>query len=171
MQEWATAAAPRSIATDEAPRAIGPYSQAVRSPCARALLFVSGQLPMLPGSDDAGGVPDLPSQYRRALENALAIVRAGGGTAGDVVKATIFLTDLAHYDEFNQVYADLFDTWRPARSVVQVASLPRGAPIEVELIAAVAEPGRDRDGDHVGDGDRRSDLEERPGTGRPDPQR
>lgn len=167
MQESATAIAPRSIATDDAPRAIGPYSQAVRCPYARALLFVSGQLPISLHADGASGEPDLQAQYRMAIENALAIVRASGGTPGDVVKTTVFLTDLAHYDEFNEVYSDLFSEWRPARSVVQVAGLPRGAPIEVELIAAVSELDPVDDGDRRrGDGQRR-DLDESVGADDP----
>ncbi len=154
MQEAGTAIEPQMITTDDAPPAIGPYSQAVSCPGARAFLFVSGQLPIpsrTAGMDEAAD--DLDHQFRAALENALAVVRAGGGTLRDVVKATVFLTDLSQYDRFNRVYSELFDEWRPARSVVQVAGLPKGAPIEVELIAAVSGQGpRARDDQPGGDG-------------------
>ena len=170
VQEWATAISPRLITSDDAPQAIGPYSQAVRAPYARALVFVSGQLPISPRSEDGDLGPDLQSQYRLALENALAIVRAGGGRPHDVVKATIFLTDLTHYDEFNEVYSEFFEDWRPARSVVQVSGLPRGAPIEVELIAAVLEPSQGEHSDHSRAAERRSDLEERSRKGGPGPE-
>lgn len=166
MQEQATAISPRLINSDDAPQAIGPYSQAIRVPYMRALLFVSGQLPISSRSEDEEGVLDLQSQYRLALENALAIVRAGGGGPHDVVKATVFLTDLTRYDEFNAVYSEFFDDWRPARSVVQVSGLPRGAPVEVELIAAVLEPSQSGHSEHAEGAGQRSDLGSRFGKGR-----
>lgn len=139
VQEPATASQPRAIATDDAPRAIGPYSQAVSCAGARGLLFVSGQLPIPAHPANGDPPPGVEAQFRVALANALAVVRAGGGALTDVVKATVYLTDLSHYDQFNRVYGELFREWRPARSVVQVAGLPRGACIEVELIATLSD--------------------------------
>ena len=166
VRETASTYPPRLIATDDAPRAIGPYSQAVSCQGPRALLFVSGQLPIPPRAEDQDGPLDLQAQFRLALENALAVVRAGGGALSDVVKTTVFLTNLADYDQFNQVYSELFQEWRPARSVVQVAALPRGASVEVELVAAVpkAEPDERRSGPG-GDG-QAADREKRAATGR-----
>lgn len=96
---------------------------------------MSGQLPLRPGSNEVvdGAIAD---QTRQALSNALAVVREAGLDLGDVAKATIFVTDLAAYAEVNAVYESFFQTWRPARSVVEVSRLPRDARVEIELIAA-----------------------------------
>jgi 2-iminobutanoate/2-iminopropanoate deaminase len=137
LHDSTSAVAPRSVATDDAPPAIGPYSQGVICRDARALLFVSGQLPISPRTGAVEHPTDLQAQFRMALENSLAIVKAGGATLSDIVKTTIFLTDLTQYDAFNEVYSELFGEWRPARSVVQVARLPKGATVEVECIVAL----------------------------------
>lgn len=120
--------------TDKAPSAIGPYSQAVKH---GDHLFVSGQLPL---SADGSMVEDsFALQVKASLANVLAIVReAGSGESGrafEIVKVTAYLTDMAKYGEFNEVYADFFGENKPARAVVGVASLPKGAPVEVECIA------------------------------------
>ena len=122
-----------TVHTDAAPKAIGPYSQAVR--CA-GFVFLSGQIPLDPATGElvAGGFAD---QARRALENLDAVLKAAGCGRTSVVKATAYLTDLARFKEFNEAYAEFFGEHRPARAVVGVASLPRGAQVEVEAVAVV----------------------------------
>jgi len=119
------------IATDKAPRAIGPYSQAVRH---GGLLFLSGQIPLDPetGAMVEGGIE---AQARRALDNLVAVLAAAGCTTGDVVKTTIFLKSLGDFAKVNEVYGDYFSTHRPARATVEVSALPRGALVEIEAIA------------------------------------
>jgi 2-iminobutanoate/2-iminopropanoate deaminase len=127
-------AAKEAISTGEAPAAIGPYSQAIR---AGGMLFVSGQLPISPGA--AAGTP-LPTafaeQTAQALANLRAVVEAGGLTLDDVVKTTIFTTDLTRFGEINDAYASVFSSpTPPARATVQVAALPAGAGVEIEAVA------------------------------------
>ncbi len=119
------------IETDEAPAAVGPYSQAV---VAGDLVFVSGQIPLDPatGQLSAGSIEE---QTKRVLHNAQAILRAAGCTLDNVCKTTIFLTDLDNFKTVNEVYAGFFNGSPPARSTVQVAALPLGAEIEIEVIA------------------------------------
>ena len=121
------------ISTPNAPAAIGVYSQAVR---AGNILWVSGQIPLDPktGQLIEG---DIEAQIRRAFENLKAIVVAGGATLDEVVKATIFLTDLSHFALVNKIMAEYFREPYPARAAVGVASLPRGAQVEVECIVAL----------------------------------
>lgn len=123
----------RIVATDGAPAAIGPYSQGV---IAGGFLFTAGQIPLDPrtGQLVEGGIEP---QTRQALANVLAILAAAGLGARDVVKVTLYLVDLGDYAAVNEVYGRVFDTAPPARSVVQVAALPRGARIEVEAVAAL----------------------------------
>jgi 2-iminobutanoate/2-iminopropanoate deaminase len=120
------------ISTNEAPAAIGPYSQAVR---AGNFLFCSGQIALHPKSGElvAG---DIAAQTRRTLDNIAAILKTEGLTLGDVVKTTVFLTDLGDFQTVNGVYASYFKREPPARSTVQVSALPKGARIEIEVIAA-----------------------------------
>ncbi len=119
-----------TIHTDRAPQAIGPYSQAVM---AGEWVFVSGQLGLVP---DTGELEqDFPNQARRALSNVMAILAAAGCSASDVVRCTIYMTDMTRFGEFNALYADFFAPPYPAREVVQVAALPRGATIEISAIA------------------------------------
>jgi len=126
------------ISTNEAPAAIGPYSQAVRS---GTFLFCSGQIPLDPKSGQI--VPgDIDAQTRRVLNNIAAVLRAEGATFEDVVKTTIFLTDLADFQTVNEIYGSYFKNQPPARSTVQVAALPKGARIEIEVIAVVKEVGQ-----------------------------
>jgi 2-iminobutanoate/2-iminopropanoate deaminase len=119
------------ISTPEAPGAIGPYSQAIVS---GEFLFCSGQIPLDPGSGELlqGGIG---AQTKLVLENLGSVLRAAGLTFGDVVKTTVFLTDLHDFPEMNSVYATYFSAAPPARSTIQVAALPKGANIEIEAIA------------------------------------
>ena len=118
------------IATTGAPGAIGPYSQATK---AGSLVFVSGQLPIDPAT---GVMPeDVSAQTKQSLTNGKAILEAAGGTMADVVKTTVFLTDMGAFAAVNAVYAKHFTTDCPARSAVQVGALPKGALVEIEAIA------------------------------------
>lgn len=121
------------ISTNLAPAAIGTYSQAVR---VGNTIWVSGQIPLDPATKElvAG---DMEVQVRRVFENLKAIVTAAGAALDDVVKVTIFLTDLAHFALVNKVMAEYFREPYPARAAVGVASLPRGAQVEVECIIAL----------------------------------
>jgi len=125
----------RVVATDSAPRAIGPYSQAV---VAGGFLFCSGQIPLDPESGIlvSGTVAD---ETRRVLENLRAVLAAAGLGLDAVVRTTVYLTDLADFPVVNQVYAEFFPAPSPARSTVQVAALPRQARVEIDAIAALAD--------------------------------
>jgi 2-iminobutanoate/2-iminopropanoate deaminase len=122
------------VATSGAPKAIGPYSQAV---LANGFLFTAGQIALDPASGElvAGGIVE---QTTRAMENLRAILTAAGTSLSQVVKTTIFLVDMADFNEMNEVYGRAFGSHRPARSTVAVAALPRGARVEIEVIAAVS---------------------------------
>ena len=119
------------IATSEAPAAVGPYSQAVA--CGNTL-YCAGQIPLDPASGElvAGGVSE---QTRRVLENVGAVLRANGMDHSNVVKSTVFMTDLSYFGEMNAVYSQYFHAPFPARSTVQVSGLPRGAQVEIEVTA------------------------------------
>ena len=123
----------KPISTTTAPAAIGPYSQAVDSGC--GLVFVSGQLPIDPatGAFPEGGVE---AQTRQSLLNARAILEAAGLTLANVVKTTVFLADMGDFAAMNGVYAQFFAESFPARSAVAVKTLPKGALVEIECIAA-----------------------------------
>jgi 2-iminobutanoate/2-iminopropanoate deaminase len=126
------------VSTNEAPAAIGPYSQAVRS---GRFLFCSGQIPLDPKSGQI--VPgDIAAQTRRVLDNIAAVLRAEGATFEDVVKTTIFLTDLNDFQTVNEIYGSYFKNQPPARSTVQVAALPKGARVEIEVIAVAEVAGQ-----------------------------
>jgi 2-iminobutanoate/2-iminopropanoate deaminase len=120
------------ISTSEAPGAIGPYSQAVRS---GKFLFCSGQIPLDPktGKLITG---DIAAQTRRVLDNIAAILKAEGLAFDHIVKTTVFLTDLGDFQTVNEIYGSYFRQEPPARSTVQVSALPKGANIEIEVIAA-----------------------------------
>ena len=122
-----------SIQTDKAPAAIGPYSQAIDS--GAGLLFVSGQLPIDPatGAFPEGGVKE---QTRQSLTNARAILEQAGLGLENVVKTTVFLADMGDFAAMNEVYAQFFSAPYPARSAVAVKTLPKGALVEIECIAA-----------------------------------
>src|SRR5215212_5769756 len=119
--------------TPHAPRAIGPYSQATR---ANGLLFTAGQVGFDPATGELvdGGIAE---QTRQVLQNIRAILEAGNSGLAQVVKTTVFLVDMADFAAMNEVYAELFGTHRPARSTVAVAALPKGARVEIEVIAIV----------------------------------
>jgi 2-iminobutanoate/2-iminopropanoate deaminase len=120
------------ISTSEAPAAIGPYSQAVRS---GRFLFCSGQIPLDPKSGQIIS-GDIAAQTRRVLDNIAAVLRAEGLTFDNVVKTTIFVTDLGDFQTVNEIYGSYFKQDPPARSTVQVSALPKGAKVEIEVIAA-----------------------------------
>jgi 2-iminobutanoate/2-iminopropanoate deaminase len=119
------------ISTNDAPGALGPYSQAI---AAGDFLFCSGQIALDPASGDMAP-DDVRAQTRRALENLSAVLSAGGATLGDVVKTTVFLVSMNDFAEMNEVYAEFFTSEPPARSTIAVAALPRNARVEVEAIA------------------------------------
>ena len=123
----------KPISTNAAPAAIGPYSQALDS--GAGLVFVSGQLPIDPatGTFPEGGVAE---QARQSLLNAQAILRAAGLELADVVKTTVFLADMGDFAAMNAAYATFFSEPFPARSAVAVKTLPKGALVEIECIAA-----------------------------------
>jgi 2-iminobutanoate/2-iminopropanoate deaminase len=117
--------------TDGAPAAIGPYAQAV---AAGGFLFTSGQIPLDPATGDmvAGG---FEAQARQVLANLRAVLAAADCTFADVVKATVYVIDLADFPKLNTLYGEAMGTHRPARSTVQVAALPKGALVEIDLVA------------------------------------
>jgi 2-iminobutanoate/2-iminopropanoate deaminase len=126
------------VSTPAAPAAIGPYAQAVRF---GDLLFTSGQIPLTPdGSLVQGGIVE---QTRQVLANLQAVLAAEGATLRDVAKTTVFLKDMNHFAEFNEVYAAHFHDHTPARSTVEVARLPKDVFVEIEMVAAISvETGR-----------------------------
>jgi 2-iminobutanoate/2-iminopropanoate deaminase len=119
------------ISTNDAPAAVGPYSQAVR---AGGLVFCAGQIPLDPKSGQIVA-QDIAEQTRRVLDNITAVLKAEGLTFENIVKTTIFLTDLADFQTVNEIYASYFTQQPPARSTVQVAGLPKNARVEIEAIA------------------------------------
>jgi len=121
------------IATKNAPHAIGPYSQAVR---AGNVLYLSGQIPLDPVSGDLVQ-GDFAVQARRVFENLRAVLKESGAEFQHVVKATVYLTDIGNFPTLNSIYAEYFGEHKPARSTVGVAQLPRGAAVEIDLIAVV----------------------------------
>jgi len=122
-----------SIHTDLAPKAIGPYSQAIRTGNA---VYLSGQIGLDPGSGQLvkGGIE---AETRRVFENLKAVAEASGKGLGDVVKLTIYLADLAHFTKVNEIMAGYFHEPYPARATIGVAALPRGAQVEVDAVMAV----------------------------------
>ncbi len=126
----------QAVRTENAPSAIGPYSQAIR---VGDLLFTSGQIPLDPSTGELVN-GDVVVQTRRVMENLRAVLEAGGSALEQVLKTTVYLVDLADFGRFNQTYADFFSGPAPARSTVQVAALPRGARVEVEAIACIFPP-------------------------------
>lgn len=122
----------KSIHTDAAPAAIGPYSQGID---AGSLVFLSGQLGVDPATGSLLG-GDIAAQTSQALKNVQTVLRSAGLTLEHVVKTTVFLADMADFTVMNEVYASFFPTPCSARSAVQVAALPKGARVEVEVIAA-----------------------------------
>jgi 2-iminobutanoate/2-iminopropanoate deaminase len=119
------------IATDDAPKAIGPYSQAVR---ANGILYTSGQIALDPKTGEL--VPgDFAAQARRVFANLAAVLKAGGSSFDRVLKATVYLTDLANFQTLNAIYAEAFGSHKPARTTVEVSALPKGGLVEIDLVA------------------------------------
>ncbi len=117
------------IHTENAPAAIGPYSQAIDI---GEMIFTSGQIPVAP---DGSVSSDISEQTRQALLNLKAVVEAGGSSFDKVIKTTVFITDMAQFGAINAVYSEFFSEPYPARSCVQVAALPKGVSIEIEAVA------------------------------------
>lgn len=118
------------IQTDDAPAAIGPYSQAV---AVDDTVYVSGQIPLDPASMELVG-GGFEAQLRRVLDNVAAVARAAGGSLDDVVKLSVFLTDLSNFQTVNEVMSEYFDEPYPARAAIGVAALPRGAEVEMDAV-------------------------------------
>ena len=121
----------KHVTTDKAPRPIGPYSQGV---IAGGFLFVSGQIPIDPATNELVG-GDIQTQTRRVLDNLVGILKDAHLGPEDVVKTTVFLTDLGEFAGMNEVYARYFGKEPPARSTIQAAALPRGVKVEMDLVA------------------------------------
>lgn len=121
------------IHTDAAPASIGPFSQAIKD---GDRIFVSGQGPVDPESGDIVG-GDISEQTARTLKNVAAILEASGSSLNNVVKATVFVTDMADYDAINDVYSEYMSDPYPARSAIEVADLPIDISVEIEVVATV----------------------------------
>ncbi len=122
--------AKEAIKTSKAPGAVGPYSQGIR---AGDLIFVSGQLPA--NAEGVLIIDDIAAATRQSLENVNAVLSAAGAQMSDVVKATVFLTDMGDFSVMNKVYGEFFSDPFPARACIEVAALPKGAKVEIEVIA------------------------------------
>ncbi|WP_255193557.1 Rid family detoxifying hydrolase [Natronobeatus ordinarius] len=123
----------RIVSTDEAPEAVGAYSQATTN---GSLLFTAGQIPL---TTDGELLADesITAQTEQALDNLVAVLEEGGASPEDVLKVTVFLGDIDDFEEMNETYAGYFDEEPPARSAVEVANLPKGVGVEVEAIASL----------------------------------
>lgn len=121
------------IVTSDAPKAIGPYSQAVK---VANTIYASGQIPLDPASGNLVD-GDFPTHVRRVFDNLRAVLRQSGADFKHVTKATVYLTDLANFQTLNSIYAEYFGDHKPARSTVGVAQLPKGAAVEIDVIAVV----------------------------------
>ena len=121
------------ICTDKAPKAIGPYSQGVK---AGGLVFFSGQIPLDPTTGELI-VGDIGAQTERVMDNIASMLDAAGLDFGDVIKSTIYLTDIGGFAKVNEIYGKRFKELPPARSTVEVKGLPRGVGVEIEVVAAI----------------------------------
>lgn len=124
-----------TIATGNAPAAIGPYSQAIRY---NGVIYTAGQIGLDPQSGQMVN-GDIAAQTRQVIQNLNAVLLAANSGLDHVIKTTVFLTDMGNFQTMNQVYEEFFGVTRPARSTVAVAALPRGALVEIECIAVVKE--------------------------------
>ncbi len=122
------------VHTDKAPKAIGPYSQAIRTD---TLIYTAGQIGLVPATGElaAGGVEE---QTHQALSNLQNVLEAAGATLGHVVKTTVFLKDMNDFPKMNAIYAEFFGDNPPARSTIAVAGLPKGGLVEIEAVALIA---------------------------------
>lgn len=123
------------IQTDQAPQAIGAYSQAIR---AGQTVYLSGQIPLIPATMElvAG---DMEAQIRQVLDNLQAVAQAANGDLADIVKLTVYLTDLGHFAVVNQVMSEYFTAPYPARAAIGVAALPKGAEVEIEAVMVLGD--------------------------------
>jgi reactive intermediate/imine deaminase len=124
------------IATDDAPAAIGTYSQAVR---VDNTVYLSGQIPLDPATMEVveGGIE---AEIRRVFDNLTAVCKAAGGSLGDIVKLNIYLTDLSNFPQVNEIMATYFDQPYPARAAIGVAALPKGVGVEMDAVMVSAQP-------------------------------
>jgi 2-iminobutanoate/2-iminopropanoate deaminase len=122
---------PEVIVSDKAPKAVGAYAQAVK---AQGFVFLSGQIPLDPATGELVQ-GDIATQTRRVLDNLKAVLEGAGTELSKVVKATIYLTDMADFAVVNQTYAEYFPNAKPARATVAVAGLPRNCKVEIDMIA------------------------------------
>ena len=123
----------QTVHTDNAPKAIGPYSQAIK---AGNTVYVSGQLPVDPATGEFAG-DDIKTQTKQSLTNIENILKAAGGGMGDVVKTTVLLSDIGDFGAMNELYAEFFKEPFPARAAFQVAAIPKGAKVEIEAVAVL----------------------------------
>ena len=121
------------VSTDKAPAAIGPYSQAIKT---GGMIFCSGQIPIDPVTGEFVS-NDIAEQTEQVLKNLSAVLEAGGTNLGNVVKTTVFLSDMSDFAAMNEVYGRYFSENKPARATVQAARLPRDAKVEIECIAVI----------------------------------
>lgn len=121
----------KAISTSKAPAAVGPYNQGIES---EGLIFVSGQLPINMETGELI-VDDIKAATKASITNVKSILEEAGSSLDKVLKTTVFVTDVKDFDDINGVYAEFFSDHKPARSLVEVAALPKGAPIEMEVIA------------------------------------
>lgn len=122
------------VKSERAPQAIGAYSQAV---VAGGVVYCSGQIALDPASGQMVGGGDVVAEARQVMKNLMAVLEAAGASAAQVVKATIFLADMADFPRVNEVYGEFFRSEPPARATVAVAGLPRGARVEIDAIAVL----------------------------------
>ena len=121
------------ISTDKAPKAIGPYSQAIK---VGNMIFTSGQLPMDPTTGELVNT-DIKSEARQSLNNVKSVLEEAGATLNEVVKVTVFIKDMNQFGDINEVYGEFFNEHKPARSTVEVARLPKDANVEIEAVAII----------------------------------
>ena len=131
--DWCTAIMIESIQTDDAPKAIGPYSQAIK---ANGMIFASGQIPLDPQTMQIVE-GEIQAQTRQVLINLRAVLEAAGSSLRQVVKTTVYLADMADFAAMNEIYSEFFDPAKPARATVQAARLPRDARVEIDCIALI----------------------------------
>lgn len=125
----------KTVATDRAPQAIGPYSQAV---VAGNMVFTAGQIALDPETMELVGGDDVAAQTERVMKNLSAVLEAAGASLESVVKTTVFLADMGDFAAMNEVYGRYFGDHRPARSTVAAAGLPRNVKVEIEAVALVS---------------------------------
>ena len=126
-----------NVSTPEAPRAIGPYSQAIVVSAPGKMVFCSGQIPLDAATGEFVGAGDVRQQAETVMKNLGAVLAAAGASFASVVKTTIYLTDLQDFAAVNEIYGRHFPTRPPARATVQVAALPKAALVEIEAIAVI----------------------------------